>query len=87
MFFFWMALSMAMPLMFMALMIGLGLLFVRNAEIDHKTLERVRRRNPVSPFERYEPAPMLDSNGRRSWESAVEAEAQRIRRRSIGGFH
>jgi hypothetical protein len=79
--------SMVLPLAFMGLAVGVGMLFVRNAEISPSTIDRVRRKNPISPYERYEPAPMLDSKGNRSWESALESEAQKIRRRSMGGFH
>ena len=87
MFVFWMLFSMVLPLGVLALAIGLGMLFIRNAEISTSTIDRVRRKNPISPYERYEPAPMLDVKGNRSWESALESESQRIRRRSMGGFH
>jgi hypothetical protein len=87
MFFFWLLVSMLLPFAFLAFAMGLGMLFIRNAEISQSTIDRVRRKNPVSPFERYEPAPMTDAKGNRSWESALESETQRIRRRSMGGFH
>lgn len=87
MFVFWMFVSMMLPFAFLAAMIGVGMLFMRNAELSQATIDRVRRKNPISPYERYEPAPMLDAKGNRSWESALESEAQRIRRRSMGGFH
>jgi hypothetical protein len=87
MFLFWMFVSMMLPVAFLGFAIGLGMLFIRNAEISESTIDRVRRKNPVSPFEKYEPAPMTDARGNRSWESALESEAQRIRRRSMGGFH
>ena len=87
MFVFWMFVSMMLPFAFLATMIGVGMLFMRNAELSQATIDRVRRKNPISPYERYEPAPMLDAKGNRSWESALESEAQRIRRRSMGGFH
>ena len=87
MFVIWMFVSMMLPVAFFAIAIGLGMLFVRNAEISQATIDRVRRKNPISPFERYEPAPMTDAKGNRSWESALESESQRIRRRSMGGFH
>ena len=87
MFVIWMFVSMMLPVAFFALAMGLGMLFVRNAEISQATIDRVRRKNPISPFERYEPAPMTDAKGNRSWESALESESQRIRRRSMGGFH
>jgi hypothetical protein len=86
MFLFWMFVSMMLPLVFLAFMIGLGMLFIRNAEISTSTIDRVRRKNPISPFEKYEPAPMTDSRGNRTWESALESEVQRLRRRSMGGF-
>jgi hypothetical protein len=87
MFVFWMLVSMMLPIAFFALVVSVAMLFMRNVEVSHATIERVRRKNPISPYERYEPAPMLDSRGNRSWESALESEAQRIRRRSMGGFH
>lgn len=87
MFVFWMLVSMMLPIAFFALVVSVAMLLVRNLEISHATIERVRRKNPISPYERYEPAPMLDSRGNRSWESALESEAQRVRRRSMGGFH
>ena len=87
MFFIWLLVSMFLPILFLAAAIGLGMLFVRNAEISHATIERVRQRNPASPYERYEPAPMMDANGQRSWESALDSEVQRVRRRSMGGYH
>ena len=87
MFVVWMFVSMILPLAFLALAMGAGMLFIRHAEISPSTIDRVRRKNPISPYERYEPAPMLDAKGNRSWESAMESEAQRIRRRSMGGFH
>ena len=87
MFVVWMLVSMILPLAFLAFAMGLGMLFIRNAEVSQSTIEQVRRKNPVSPYEKYEPAPMTDSRGNRSWESALESEAQRIRRRSMGGFH
>ena len=87
MFVVWMFLSMMLPLAFFATVVGVAALLMRNIEVSHATIERVRRKNPISPYERYEPAPMLDSRGNRSWESALESEAQRVRRRSMGGFH
>ena len=87
MFVIWMFVSMMLPVAFFAIAMGLGMLFVRNAEISQATIDRVRRKNPISPFERYEPTPMTDAKGNRSWESALESESQRIRRRSMGGFH
>ena len=87
MFAVWMLVSMMLPLVFFAVVLGLATLVVRNLEVSHATIERVRRKNPISPYERYEPAPMLDSKGNRTWESALESEAQRLRRRSMGGFH
>jgi hypothetical protein len=87
MFVVWMFVSMLLPLAFLALATGLGMLFIRNAEISQSTVDRVRRQNPISPYERYEPAPMHDARGNRSWESALESASQRIRRRSMGGYH
>jgi hypothetical protein len=87
MFLIWMLVSMVLPLAFLAFAMGLGMLFVRRAEISESTIDRVRRKNPISPYERYEPAPMTDAKGNRSWESALESEVQRIRRRSMGGYH
>ena len=87
MFVIWMLVSMALPLVFLGFAIGFGMLLVRNAEISHTTIDRVRRRNPISPYERYEPGHMMDVHGRRSWESASESEVQKVRRRSMGGYH
>lgn len=87
MFVFWMFVSMMLPLAFMAIVIWIAVLFIGNVEISKSTIDRVRRNNPSSPYERYEPAPMHDARGNRSWESALESEAQRIRRRSMGGYH
>ena len=86
MFVVWMFVSMMLPLAFLAFAMGIGMLFIRKTEISESTIDRVRRKNPISPYERYEPAPMTDARGNRSWESALESEAQRIRRRSMGGF-
>lgn len=87
MFVVWMLVSMMLPFAFLAVAMGIAMLLIRNAEISQATIERVRRKNPISPFERYEPAPMMDANGNRSWESAAESAVQRLRRRSMGGFH
>jgi hypothetical protein len=78
--------SMMLPLAFMAAVFAVSMLLMRNVEVSHSTIDRVRRKNPISPYERYEPGPMLDAKGNRSWESALESEVQRIRRRSMGGF-
>jgi hypothetical protein len=87
MFVVWMLVSMMLPMAFLVMAMGIGMLFMRKAEVSQSTVERVRRKNPVSPFERYEPAPMTDAKGNRSWESASDAAAQKLRRRSMGGFH
>ncbi len=87
MFLVWMFVSMMLPVAFMVLVMGLGVLCMRNAEISPATIDRARRKNPASPFDRYEPAPMTDAKGNRSWESAVEHASQKLRRRSMGGFH
>ncbi len=87
MFAFWMFVSMMLPVAFLATVICLAMLLMRNVEVSAATIDRARRKNPVSPYERYEPAPMLDAKGNRSWESALESEAQRLRRRSMGGYH
>ena len=58
MFLVWMLVSMLLPMAFLVFAMGLGILFVRKAEISEVTLDRVRRKNPISPYERYEPAPM-----------------------------
>ena len=87
MFVFWMFVSMLLPVLFGLAALGLGMLWIRHAEISDATIDRVKRKNPISPYERYEPAPMTDARGNRSWESALESETQRIRRRSMGGFH
>jgi hypothetical protein len=85
MFLVWMFVSMLLPLAFLGFAMALGMLFIRRAEVSPSTIDRVRRKNPISPYERYEPAPMTDAKGNRSWESALESEVQRIRRRSMGG--
>ena len=85
MFLVWMFVSMLLPLVFLGFAMGLGMLFIRRAEVSPSTIDWVRRKNPISPYERYEPAPMTDAKGNRSWESALESEVQRIRRRSMGG--
>jgi hypothetical protein len=77
---------MMLPVAFLVLVMGIGVLIVGNVEISPSTIERVRRQNPISPFERYEPAPMTDAKGNPSWESAVESKAQKLTRRSLGGF-
>jgi hypothetical protein len=82
-----MFISMMLPVAFFVVAVSVAMLLVRNLEVSQSTIERVRRRNPISPYERYEPAPMTDAKGNRSWESAAESESQRIRRRSMGGFH
>ena len=87
MFVFWMFVSMMLPVAFLAASIGVAMLLMRHIEISPSTIDRVRRKNPVSPYERYEPGPMLDSRGNRTWESAVESQSQKLRRRSMGGFH
>lgn len=87
MFVVWMLVSMILPVAFFAFAMGIAMLWVRHTEISPTTIDRVRRKNPISPFEKYEPAPMTDAKGNQSWESALEAETQRIRRRSMGGFH
>ena len=87
MFLIWMFVSMMLPVAFLVVVLGVGALVMRNAEISPTTIDRVRRRNPISPFERYEPAPMTDAKGNRSWESAVESRAQKLGRRNMGGFH
>lgn len=87
MFVFWMFVSMLLPVAFMALVIWIAVIFIGNIEISRSTIDQVRRKNPISPYERYEPAPMHDARGNRSWESALESETQRIRRRTMGGYH
>ena len=87
MFLFWMFVSMMLPVAFCVTLMSFAMLLMRNTEINPATLDRVRRKNPVSPFERYEPAPMTDAKGNRTWESASDAASQKLRRRSMGGFH
>ena len=87
MFLFWMVVSMMLPVAFFALVVCIAILLIGNIEVSQATIERVRRNNPVSPYERYEPPPMTDSKGNRSWESRLESETQRLRRRSMGGYH
>ena len=74
-------LSVALPFLFFGFWGVVMALFMHRA-VKPETIERVRRRNPVSPYERHDPA--LHRRSNRGWESSFDSEVQRLRRKSLG---
>lgn len=79
-----MMLSLSLPFMFFGLFGAMIALFIRRASLDPATVERIRQKNPESPYEKHDPSRSTGGRKNRSWESEFDSEVQRLRRKSLG---